>query len=575
MEASKNHAVGTAVWGIYRLLIIFFALFVLDYAKTIVIPLTIAALLTFLLSPIATKLEKWVGRILSILLVVIFVFSIIGFIGYIFARQLLVFGSNFPKYYQILETKFQEIEFPQNEIFDWIGHAFAHFKETLVGNSQLEVKLLDLGTNAINIVQSFFGSFFNFLSLTGIVFLLVLFMLMHREDILGRVIKLAGQSRIGSTTSAINDASERVFNYLYRFLIVNIIFGMFVATGLQILGIPNAILWGFFAAVLRFIPYIGAWIAAILPIALSFIISDSWYVPILTISFFIILEMITAYVIEPFYYGEGTGVSSFALVVAAIFWTWLWGPIGLLLSTPLTVCLVVLGQYVTNMNFLQILLSQEPALTPNEEFYHRLLTFDSGESIDFVESYLQKSPLISLYDSVIIPILAQAEMDFHHELIDSDQKEEVNQNIREIVEYVGISQQIAVSTEKTKGKILCLSGEAARDDIGINILAQLLALESFTVFQASNPKMHEIFELIDKENPDVICIVALAPIIPSKMRLLCVKLRQRKPNLPIIICLLGSLTINSQLHEKLHAVGTKTVETLSQAIHAFLEIKAT
>lgn len=571
MELSKNHSTNTAIWGIYRLLIIFFTLFSIYYAKTIVVPLTIAALLTFLLSPVVTKCEKWLGRILSILVVVLFVFSIIGFLGYIFARQLVLFGSNSPKYYEILQAKFQAIEIPQNEFFDRIGHVFANFKEALWGSSQLEVKLIDLGTNVINLVQSFFGSFFNFLSITGMVLLLVIFMLMHREDILGRVIKLAGQGRIGSTTSAINDASDRVFNYLFRFLIVNIIFGICVATGLQLIGIPNAILWGCFAAVLRFIPYIGAWIAAIIPIALSFIIADSWYLPLLTIAFFIILEIITAYVIEPYYYGEGTGVSSFALVVAAIFWTWLWGPVGLLLSTPLTVCLVVLGQYVANMKFLEVLLSQEPALTPTEECYHRLLSFDSSESMDLIEAYLQKNSPVSLYDFILVPILAQAEKDFHDELIDSAQKEAVNQNVHEIIEFLGISQKKEASEqpEKPKENILCLSGEATRDEIGTNILVQLLNLRSFSVSKVAKLDESEIFKLIDQENFDVISMTVVAPFALSKIRLICAKLHQRKPQLPIVVCLLGSTEVNSQVQDKLLAAGaTKVVGTLSQAIHA-------
>ncbi len=238
-----------------------------------------------------------------------------------------------------------------------------------------------------------------------------------------------------------DDASERVYNYLFRQFIVNSGFGICVSTGLYLIGIPNAILWGCFAAILRFIPYIGSWIAAIIPIAISFIITDTWSVPLLTISFFIILEGITAYVVEPFYYGGGTGVSSFALILAAIFWAWLWGPIGLLLSTPLTVCLVVIGQHMTNMKFLSVLLSQEQALTPTEDCYHRLLSFDSSASMDMVESYLKKDSLISLYDSVLIPIITRTEIDFHLELIDTEKKESVYQSIREIVEFLSLSEQ--------------------------------------------------------------------------------------------------------------------------------------
>lgn len=584
LQIPKNNTISSAIFGIYRLLIIFFSIIIIYFAQTIVIPLTIAALLTFLLSPLVMRLEKWVGRVVSILLVVIVVFSIIGFTGYIFARQLVLFGSNFPKYYEIIQTKLQEFQFQQGGILNRIGHAIGNLKEGLLGEpnadipttaSPTEVKLIDLSANFTNFIESFFGSLFSVLGTAGIIILLVIFMLLNRDDIRGRIIKLIGQSRISSTTSAMNEASERVFRYLFRLFIVNVGFGICVTLGLHFLGIPNAILWGYFAAILRFIPYVGSWMAAIIPIALSFIITNSWSVPIATISFFIILEMITAYVIEPFYYGIGTGVSSFALIVAAIVWTWLWGPIGLLLSTPLTVCLVVLGQYVTNMNFLRVLLSQEQALTPAEECYHRLLSFDSSKSMDVLETYLQKNSLTSLYDSIIIPIIAQTENDFHLELIDMEQKEDLYQSIREIVEFLSISEQKEMSPiSERKGNILCLPAQAIRDEIGVSIIAQLLAFESFDVHHTIRLNVSEIFELVDKENPDVICIGVVAPFVLSRTRFLCAKLHQRKPQVPIVICLLGFSEVDTQILDKLNSSGAaKVVVTLLQAVNTLKELK--
>ena len=516
MQTPIQNTITSSIFGIYRLLIVFFSILTIYLAKAIVIPLTIAALLTFLLSPIVIKLEKWIGRIISILLVVIIVFSIIGFSGYVFARQLILFGSNFQNYYQIIQNKFQGFHFAEGGVFNRIGHVIGNAKEAMFGESNtvdsetktypVEVKLIDLSSHITNFVESLFGSVFNVIGMSGIVLLLVIFMLLNREDIRGRIIKLIGQDSIGSTTTAMNDASERVFRYLFRLFIVNVFFGICITIGLYLLGIPSALLWGCLAAILRFIPYIGPWVAAIIPIILSFVITETWYVPMLTISFFIILEMITAYVIEPFYYGVGTGVSSFALIVAAIFWTWLWGPIGLLLSTPLTVCLVVLGQHVTNMSFLRVLLSQEQALTPAEECYHRLLSFDSSESMNVIESYLQKNSLISLYDSILIPILAQTERDFHQELIDIKQKEDVYQSIREITEFLSISEQKEQDSNVPAGNILCVPAQAIRDEIGVTILAQLLVFESFDVHHTTRLNVTDIIELVDKGNPDAICI---------------------------------------------------------------------
>jgi predicted PurR-regulated permease PerM len=586
LQISKNNSISSSIFGIYRLLIFFFSIIIIYFAKTIVIPLTIAALLTFLLSPLVIKLEKWIGRIASILSVVVVVFSIFGFTGYIITKQLFLFGSNFNNYYENIQSKLKAFQFTQGGILNRIGHAIGNLKEGLSGEpntvdnvtkvSPIDVKLIDLSSNFTSFVESLFGSLFNVLGMTGIVILLVIFMLLNREDIRGRIIKLIGQNRISSTTNAMNEASERVFRYLCRLFIVNIWFGICITTGLYLIGIPNAILWGCVAAILRFIPYIGSWIAAIIPIALSFIITNTWFAPIATISFFISLEMITAYVIEPYYYGIGTGVSSFALIVAAIVWTWLWGPIGLLLSTPLTVCLVVLGQYVSNMNFLRVLLSQEQALTPAEECYHRLLSFDSSESMDVIESYLQKNSLISLYDSILIPVIAQTEKDFHLELIDIEQKEDLYQSVREIVEFLSISEQKEMSPiPERKGNILCLPAHAIRDEIGVDILAQLLFFESFDVHHTTRLHVSEIFELVDKENPDAICIGAVAPSALSKIRFLCAKLHQRKPQLPMIICLWGFSEVDSQILDKLNSAGaTKVVVTLSQAVHILKEIRS-
>lgn len=584
MQTPTNYSTNSAILGIYRLLIVFFSVFTLYYAQSIIIPITIALLLTFLLSPLVTRLEKGIGRVASIILVVIVVFSIIGYTGYVFAKQLVLFGSNFQNYYEIIQTKLQKFHFPQSGILHYVGDAIENFKErlfqepnTIGPNAQAsQIKLIDLSSSITNFVESFFGSFFTILVKTGIVILLVIFMLLEREDIRGRIIKLIGQSRISSTTSAMNDASERVFRYLFRLFIVNIGFGICLTAGLYLIGIPSALLWGCFAALLRFIPYIGSWIGAIIPIALSFIVSDTWSTPLLTISFFAILEITTAYFIEPFYYGVGTGVSSFALILAAIFLTWLWGPIGFLLSTPLTVCLVVLGQYVTNMNFLSVMLSQEQALTPAEECYHRLLSFDSSKALDVIESYLQKNSLINAYDTILIPIIAQTERDFHLESIDGEQKGEVYQSIREIEEFLGINEQKKDNAApQPKGKIICLSTKSVRDEIGVSILAQLLLSESFDVLPTVVLNLSETFELVDKERPEAICIVVMAPFILSNTRLLCAKLHQRKPQLPIIICLFGFSELGTQLLDKLKAVGaTKVVTTLSQAIDTLKELQS-
>ncbi|MBA2368907.1 MAG: AI-2E family transporter [Candidatus Protochlamydia sp.] len=586
MQIPKNNAATSAIIGIYRLLAIFFVILTLYFAQTIVIPLTLAGLLTFLLSPVVTSLEKWVGRVFSILLVVLLVFSTIGITGYVFSKQLILFGSDLKNYSENISAKFEAFKLPDWGIFNRLSQVFENLKVELFGGSQkipqgtadnaAELKLIDLSSNLTTLTEYLFGSFFIFFATSGIVILLVIFMLLNREDIRGRIIKLFGQERISSTTSAMVDASERVSGYLFRLLVVNIGFGICVAAGLFFIGIPNAILWGCFAAILRFIPYIGPWIAAIIPITLSFIITDTWFVPLLTISFFIVVEIVTAYVIEPYYYGAGTGVSSFALVTAAIFWTWLWGPLGLLLSTPLTVCLVVIGQHMTNLKFLSVLLSQEQALTHSEECYHRLLASDSNEAIDLVERYLRKSPLVSLYDEVLIPIITQTELDFRQDLIDAEKKERVYQGIYEIVEFLSLNEEEKpASLEGIRSEqILCLPAKSQRDEIGSTILAQLLESESLNAYTTRRSSLSETIELIEKRNPSAILISSAAPFVSSHAQFLCAHLHKRMPQIPLIVCLMGSTGVSAEILDKLQTAGAaKIVRSMHQTLEALKEIK--
>lgn len=371
MQTPRNtsfNSVDSAIFGIHRLLIISFVILTLYFAKEIIIPFIIAALLTFLLSPLVTRLEKWLGGTASCLLVIVVAFSTIGVGIYVFARQLIQFGSNLKNYNDNIMKKLDALHLPQWRIFDELGEYLGSLKAKFLGfssNSELSadvipqnLNLIDISSTFLYLIELFLSSFFSILGTLGIVFILVIFMMLNRDDILKRIVKLFGP-KISSTTSAINHAGTRVFNYLFRQFLVNLGYGFCVTIGLFLIGIPNAFLWGTFAAVFRFVPYIGVWVASIVPIALSFIVTDTWLVPLLTILLFCFLEFTTGYVVEPYFYGEVTGVSPFALIVAAIFWTWFWGPIGLLLSTPLTVCLVVLGQHVPNVKFLSILLSQE------------------------------------------------------------------------------------------------------------------------------------------------------------------------------------------------------------------------
>ena len=237
----------------------------------------------------------------------------------------------------------------------------------------------------------------------GIVIILVVFFLVRREDLRDRFIRLVGKGEVTVTTNMLEDAANRVSRFLSMLFLVNLTFGIAVGSGLYLIGVPNAILWGIVATTFRFVPYIGAWIAAAAPICLAMAISTGWLAPLLTFGLFLVLELFCGNFLEPWLYGKGTGVSAVAVLVAAVFWTWLWGIVGLLLATPLTVCLLVIGKHVPQLSFLDILLGNEPVFEPNRRVYQRLLAGDQEEATELIDDAVENKPLVEVYDNLLIP----------------------------------------------------------------------------------------------------------------------------------------------------------------------------
>ena len=241
-----------------------------------------------------------------------------------------------------------------------------------------------------------FGTLIEVLGLAGIVVILVVFFLVRREDLRDRFIRLVGKGQATVTTQLLEDAATRVSRYLSMLFLINLTFGIVVGSGLYLIGVPNAVLWGILAATLRFVPYVGPWIAAVAPICLAMAIKTGWLAPILALGLFVVLELFCGNVLEPWLYGKGTGVSAVAVLVAAVFWTWLWGIAGLLLATPLTVCLLLIGKHVPQLSFLHVLLGNEPVFEPKRRVCQRLLAGDQEEATELVEDDLENKPLVEV-----------------------------------------------------------------------------------------------------------------------------------------------------------------------------------
>src|ERR1700678_1596756 len=292
-------------------------------------------------------------------------------------------------------------------------------------------------------VRDIVGPLTSVLETAAITVVFTLFILIKREDLRNRVIRLAGSGQLNLMTQALDEAGTRLSRYLLLQFSVNAGYGLLFGLGVYLIGAPHASLWGVLGCLLRFIPYVGAPIAASFPMAMALAVFPGWHQLALTFALFLVLEITLANLIEPWLYGAHTGVSSLAILVAAIFWGMLWGPVGLILSTPLTVCLILMGRYVPQLDFLDILLGDEPVLSPQVHFYQRLLALDDDEARDIASRHLKENSIGNLYDSVLIPALGLAEKDRHMNVLDETRTRFIHQSTRELIEELYESSQDA------------------------------------------------------------------------------------------------------------------------------------
>ena len=393
---------------------------VLRYAQDVFIPLALAILLTFLLAPVVERLQRWgLNRVLAVGVSVAVAFAIIGGLVYVVFDQLADLVTRLPQYRRQLRAN----------LADLTGMLHGGVSETTRAVEQLtreiervtpepsasrgvpRVQVVEPSPGPVESLRNLLGPLLGPIGTAAVVVLFVIFMLLRLPDLRDRLIRLLGARNLRATTEALDDAARRVSRYLLMQTIINGVQGLLVGIGLSLIGLPNAVLWGALTVVLRFIPYVGPWVAAGMPVALSFAVFDGWTYPLLTVALLVVLEFISNIVLEPWLYGSRTGVSPTALLVAAAFWTWLWGAVGLLLAIPMTVCLVVMGKYIPQLEFLQVLLGDEPVLEPHERLYQRLLAGNRDEADDLLEDALQSQTLLEVCDSIVVPAMQLAEVD--------------------------------------------------------------------------------------------------------------------------------------------------------------------
>jgi predicted PurR-regulated permease PerM len=407
----------------------------LYFGREIFVPIALAILLSFVLAPLVGILQRIrVPRGLAVVSVVIIAFALIFALGSLLATQLTQLAGDLPRYQSTISEKIQsfrettagrgtlerasgmlkdlskELDKPKDAASS-LGQGSILSPKTSAPLTPVPVEVRQPDPGALESLRSLISPLLHPLATTGIIIIFVIFILLQREDLRNRLIRLAGSHDLQRTTAALDDAAGRLSRLFLIQLVVNGAFGVVIGVGLSLIGIPSAVLWGILAAVLRFVPYIGAFIAAAFPLALAVAVDPGWSMLLWTLGLFLFVEPVVGHVIEPMVYGHSTGLSPVAVVASATFWTALWGPIGLVLATPLTVCLVVLGRHVERLEFLDVMLGDRPALSPPEIFYQRMLAGDPTEASEKAEEFLKERSLSSYYDEVALKGLQLAQVD--------------------------------------------------------------------------------------------------------------------------------------------------------------------
>jgi predicted PurR-regulated permease PerM len=565
-------------------------------AQAVLIPVALAMLLAFLLSPVVNGLERLgLGRVPSVILVVVLTFSLLAAIGWIISSQVTTLAGELPNYEANIKQKVADIremgkggtlEQVQKTVEEIRGEIDKVDEPKKGQQTPRQVVVQAERSSTFWPVPVVIGPLVERLASAGLAIVLVIFMLIRREDLRNRLIRLIGHGRMTVTTKALEEAGERMSRYLLMQSIINSFYGLAVGVAFFLIDLPYAILWGFVAAVLRFIPYVGPWIAAILPCALSLAAFQGWIWPIAVVGVFLVLELFTNMILEPLLYGDSAGVSEVALLIAVAFWTWLWGPIGLVMATPLTVCLVVLGKYVPQMEFITVLMSDEQVTETNIIYYQRLLASDQEEAAHIVDEYLKTHPQDQLYDEVLVPALNLARLDREYGSLTDAEEQFVFQATREIVaDLTSQHQTPAVSTDGSdtpveensstlpKVRILGCPASDEADEVALLMFQQLLDSTRYEIDVIAEEKLtSEVVAVAGEKKTGLVCIGALPPGGLTQVRYLCKRLRAQFPDLKIVVGRWGFRGELEEIRKSLLSAGadqvsTKMLETRDQLMN--------
>ena len=564
----------------------------LFFGREVFVPIALAILLSFVLAPLVGLLQRWhIPRGLSVVSVVLLAFMSIFALGSVIATQVTELAGDLPRYQFTMQEKIKSVRGAAAtsgtleraaDVLQDLSKELNRPKDTTTSSTTplqtprpgqeakpIPVEVRQPPPTALENLAALISPLIRPLTTTGITAIFVIFILLQREDLRNRFIKLAGSHDLQKTTAALDDAATRLSRLFLIQLALNAAFGIVIGTGLWIIGIPSPVLWGILAAVLRFVPYIGAVISAVFPLTLAAAVDPGWSMLLWTAALFLVVEPVVGHVIEPLLYGHNTGLSPVAVVASATFWTALWGPVGLVLATPLTICLVVLGRHVERLKFLDVMFGDRPALAPPEMFYQRMLAEDPAEAVDKAEEFLKERPLSAYYDDVALPGLKLAQNDIARAAIDHARSEKIKTAVIEVVDELADQDDrklVAKTTHDAEAvaaveavddavtdlpvlkreelspewqadaPILCVAGRGPLDEAVAIMLAQLLdkhglraRVEGADAVAAPNIVRLETTGVV------MVCLSYLDASSPAHMRYAIRRMRRRLPQAQIVL----------------------------------------
>lgn len=534
----------------------------LYFGRNIFLPFALAILLSFMLAPPVAWLRRLhMPRVAAVVLVVASAVALVGALSVLVGSQAVNLAENLPSYQKTMQQKIRSIRAAApggslidrtTEVMQALGRELSTSSPDPIAESRraasrkpetepLPVRIEPPDQQPLAVVQRIIGPLLGPVGTAGLVIIFIFFVLLEPSDLRDRFIRLAGTD-LHRTTEALSEAADRVSRYLLMQLVVNATYGLPLGIGLYLIGVPGAFLWALLAILLRFVPYLGPVIAALFPLTLAFAVDPGWSMLLWTAALVLALELISNNVIEPWLYGSSTGLTPVAVILAAIFWTLLWGPIGLILATPLTVCLVVMGRYVPQLAFLDVLLGSDPVLSPEERLYQRLLAGNVEEAIEIAETRVAEDSLLMFYDQVAVPALRLAE-NARERGASVEDRRKVADGMRAVVSDL---KELAVKAEEAAGgrpqnhwlgtPVLCIAGRSDLDAAGAAMLMH--ALESIGIGARYVPPSgvtHEAVGELDLAGVEAVCLLYLSAMPQAYARFVCRRLKRRMPHLKVVL----------------------------------------